>query len=190
MVREMQGQVCIAFEDAPRPRTKMAHTRSFGNQITELANLVESVESVRSVKSVKSVTEFASRACENLRRQNGHAGQVLVLIHTSAFRTNDPQYSRSVTVPLREPMAESGLVALSAVRGLRAIYRPGFRYTKAGVLLLNLAMPRLSNANSVGTIHASHSLLRGFFSNRDNRSVIIPVSNFRLHSKWLPPIFK
>ncbi|RZA17048.1 MAG: hypothetical protein EOP02_22065, partial [Proteobacteria bacterium] len=87
---------------------------------------------------VESVTEFASRACEKLRRQNGHAGQVLVFIQTSAFRTDDPQYSQSVTVPLRRPTADSGLVASSAVRGLRAIYRPGFRYAKAGVMLLDL----------------------------------------------------
>jgi DNA polymerase V len=63
---------------------------------------------------------------------------VLVFIHTSAFRTDGPQYSRSVTVSLRRQTADSGLVALSAVRGLRAIYRSGFRYAKAGVMLLAL----------------------------------------------------
>lgn len=125
-VREMQGQACIAFEDTPPAKKEIACTRSFGTPIIELADLIESV------------TEFASRACEKLRRQEGHAGQVLVFIHTSAFRTEDPQYSRSVTVPLRRPTADSGLVASSAVRGLRAIYRPGFRYAKAGVMLLDL----------------------------------------------------
>jgi DNA polymerase V len=125
-VREMQGQVCIAFEDSPASKKEIACTRSFGTAITELADLVESV------------TEFASRACEKLRKQGGHAGQVLVFINTSPFRRDDPQYARSITVPLRKPTSDSGLIASSAVRGLRAIYRPGYRFAKAGVMLLDL----------------------------------------------------
>lgn len=125
-VREMQGQACIAFEDSPAPKKEIACTRSFGAAITELDDLVEAV------------TEFASRACEKLRKQNGQAGQVLVFIHTSAFRVDDKQYSKSITVPLRRPTADSGLIASSAVRALRAIYRPGFRFAKAGVMLLDL----------------------------------------------------
>lgn len=125
-VREMQGQACIAFEDSPASKKEIACTRSFGTAITELADLVESV------------TEFASRACEKLRKQGGHAGQVLVFINTSPFRREDPQYARSITVPLRKPTSDSGLIASSAVRGLRAIYRPGYRFAKAGVMLLDL----------------------------------------------------
>ncbi|MGF6527643.1 Y-family DNA polymerase [Variovorax sp. PvP013] len=125
-VREMQGQACIAFEDSPASKKQIACTRSFGTAITELADLVESV------------TEFASRACEKLRKQGGYAGQVLVFINTSPFRREDPQYARSITVPLRRPTSDSGLIASSAVRGLRAIYRPGYRFAKAGVMLLDL----------------------------------------------------
>ena len=125
-VREMQGQACITFEDSPASKKEIACTRSFGTAITELADLVESV------------TEFASRACEKLRKQGGHAGQVLVFINTSPFRRDDPQYAQSITVPLRKPTSDSGLIASSAVRGLRAIYRPGYRFAKAGVMLLDL----------------------------------------------------
>lgn len=125
-VREMQGQPCIGFEDAPPAKKEIACTRSFGSTITALDDLVEAV------------TEFACRACEKLRKQDSHAGQVLVFIHTSAFRTGDKQYSKSVTVPLRRPTADSGLIAAMVVRGLRAIYRPGYNYSKAGVMLLDL----------------------------------------------------
>ncbi|CAN5720929.1 Y-family DNA polymerase [soil metagenome] len=125
-VREMQGQQCIEFENAPPAKKEIACTRSFGTVITALEDLIEAV------------TEFACRACEKLRKQGGHAAQVLVFIHTSAFRTNDRQYSKSVTVPLRRPTADSGLVASMAVRGLQAIFRPGYNYSKAGVMLLDL----------------------------------------------------
>jgi len=85
----------------------------------------------------EAVTEFASRACEKLRKQHRLAAQVLCFIRTSPFRS-DPQYSRSITVPLRRPSADSALIIGAALAGLKAIYRPGFKMAKAGVLLLDL----------------------------------------------------
>lgn len=125
-VRELQGQSCIAFEDAPPAKKEIACTRSFGHPVMELAPLVEAV------------SEFAGRAAEKLRKQGGRAGQVLTFIHTSPFRTEDKQYSRSVTMPMRHPTADTGLIAQSAIRGLQAIYRPGFKFAKAGVMLLDI----------------------------------------------------
>jgi DNA polymerase V len=73
-----------------------------------------------------------------LRKQDGHAGQVLVFIHTSPFRAQDKQYSRSITVPLRRPTCDTALIAGAAISGLRQIYKPGYRLAKAGVMLLDL----------------------------------------------------
>lgn len=125
-VRELQGQPCISLGDTPPPAKKeIAYTRSFGAPITELRELTQAV------------TEFASGAGGKLRKQDGLAGQLLVFIHTSPFRPG-PQYSRSLTVPLRRPTADSVLLVQAAVSGLRAIYRDGFKYAKAGVMLLDL----------------------------------------------------
>jgi DNA polymerase V len=125
-VRELQGQQCIALEEAPPAKKEIACTRSFGRPVTDVASLVEAV------------TEFASRAAEKLRKQDGRAGQVLVFIRTSPFRQNDRQYSRSATVPLRRPTADTTLIAQAAIHALREIFRPGFNYAKAGVMLLDL----------------------------------------------------
>ncbi len=125
-VRELQGQSCIRLEDAPAAKKEIACTRSFGRPVTALPQLIEAV------------SEFAGRAGEKLRRQDGKAGQVLTFIHTSPFRRNDKQYSRSITVPLRSPTADSTALISTAVRGLRAIFKPGFNYAKAGVMLLDL----------------------------------------------------
>ena len=65
------------------------------------------------------------------------AAQVLVFIRTSPFR-KDPQYSRSTTVPLRRPSVDTAVIVSAALAGLRAIYRPGFKLAKAGVMLLDL----------------------------------------------------
>lgn len=128
-VRELQGQPCIGFETVAAAKKEIACTRSFGHPIEQLRDLVEAV------------TDFCSRAAEKLRKQDGHAAQVLVFIHTSPFRERDRQYSRSITVPLRRPTADTSLIVASALRGLHAIFKPGYKYAKAGVLLLDLQDP-------------------------------------------------
>jgi DNA polymerase V len=86
----------------------------------------------------QAVTEFSARVAEKLRRQNSHAGQVLCFIRTSPFRIQDPQYSRSIVVPLRRPSNDSAEIAGAALRGLRFIYRSGYQYAKAGVMLMDI----------------------------------------------------
>jgi len=124
-VRELQGQQCVAMEDQPAPKKEIAYTRSVGQPVQSLHELT------------RAVTEFASGAARKLRKQNGHAGQISVFIHTSPFRP-PPHYSRSAIVPLRRPTSDTHLLVKSAVTGLQAIYKPGFNYIKAGVMLLDL----------------------------------------------------
>ena len=124
-VRELQGTPCIDLEHSPAPKKEIACTRSFGHPVTSLIHLTEAV------------TKFASRAAEKVRKQHSQASQVLVFIRTSPFRS-EPQYSRSTTVPLRRPSADTGQIVHAALDGLKAIYREGFKYAKAGVMLLDL----------------------------------------------------
>ena len=124
-VRELQGTPCIGLDDAPAPKKEIACTRSFGHAVTELSDLTQAV------------TEFASRASEKVRKQHSLASEVMVFIRTSPFR-KDPQYSRSIVVPLRRPTADTGAIVQATVLGLQAIYCQGFKYAKAGVMLLDL----------------------------------------------------
>lgn len=124
-VRELQGTASIELEEGGSGKRQIAVTRSFGQPVTALADLEEAV------------TVFASRAAEKLRRQHGAASQVLTYIRTSPFR-QAPQYSRSSVTPLQCPSADTAALVRAALAGLRAVYRPGFSYAKAGVLLLDL----------------------------------------------------
>ena len=124
-VRELQGVQCIELDDAPPPKKEIACTRSFGHAVTEISDLTQAV------------TEFASRAAEKARKQHSLAGDVMVFIRTSPFR-KDPQYSRSIVVPLRRPTADTGAIVQATTLGLQAIYCQGFKYAKAGVMLLDL----------------------------------------------------
>ncbi|MBG6077091.1 Y-family DNA polymerase [Polaromonas sp. CG_9.11] len=124
-VRELQGMACIGLDLAPARKQEIACTRSFGQPVTDLMDLSQAV------------TEFASRAAYKLRRQGSLTHQVLVFVRTSPFR-QAPQYSRTVSMPLRRASADTGVIVAAALRGLRAIYRPGYQMAKAGVMLLEL----------------------------------------------------
>jgi DNA polymerase V len=125
-VRELNGLPCLKLDDQPAPKQEIACTRSFGEKVTELTELREAV------------TEFASRAAQKLRRQGSHANAVWVFIRTSPFREHDPQYAKSITLPLRLPSSDTLRITDAALKGLQAIFRPGFNYAKAGVMLLDL----------------------------------------------------
>src|SRR5262249_33234152 len=101
-------------------------SRSFGTPVTQRQALIDVV------------SQFASRVAEKARGQQSVAAAVHVFITTSPFRRNDRQYSPSVTLPLVRPTADSRALMGAAVRALEGMYRPGFNYAKAGVMLIDL----------------------------------------------------
>lgn len=130
-VRELQGEACISLDDAPSPKKQIACTRSFGQPVTEVETLIEAV------------SEFTSRAAAKLRRQSSVAGQILVFAHSSPFRPG-PRFSKSVVIPLRRPTADTRHLVQAAVMGVNQIYKPGFKLSKAGVMMLDLMPDNLS----------------------------------------------
>ena len=124
-VRELQGTACIQIEDIAPDKKEIACTRSFGHPVTQRSDLQEAI------------SEFTSRACEKLRRQHSHANQVLCFIRTSPFR-KEKQYSRSICIRLPRPCADTKVITQSAIQGLSLIYKSGYKYAKAGIMLIDL----------------------------------------------------
>jgi DNA polymerase V len=124
-VRELRGEPCITLDNAASPKQEIACTRSFGQAVTQISDLNQAI------------TEFTARACEKLRKQGSHAGQIMVFVRTSPFRP-DKQYQRAIVVPLRRPSSDTAALTASALAGLRAIYKEGYKFAKAGVHLLDL----------------------------------------------------
>ncbi|MFG0675523.1 Y-family DNA polymerase [Delftia sp. WSY_7] len=123
-VRELRGQACIELDLAPAPKQTIACTRSFGRPVSELQPLLEAV------------SEYATRAAEKLRLQDGLASQLQVFAHTSPHRPG-PRFNRSTVIPLR-PTADTRQIVSAAISGARAIFEPGFDLIKAGVILLDI----------------------------------------------------
>ena len=129
-VRELQDMPCIGLDDQPPPKKEIACTRSFGQPLSALQDLEQAVST------------FASTAAQKLRRQGSHTAHVLVFIHTSPYRKGQ-QYARSITVPMRSATSDTVAIIHAAVTGLRCIYRPGYAFIKAGVMLLDLHSAKL-----------------------------------------------
>ena len=125
-VLELRGTPCLEIDHEPAAQQQIMCSRSFGTPVTELAGLVEVV------------SQFATRVAEKARQQAAAARAVHVFIATSPFRQNDRQHSPSVTVPLVRPTADTRVIIGTAVRALQSLYRPGHRYAKAGVMLVEL----------------------------------------------------
>jgi len=87
----------------------------------------------------EAVAAYASRAAEKLRRFGMLAGAMQVFMRTNEFN-NDPRYANQVTFDLEET-ADSRSLIVAATRAARALWRDGYRYAKAGVILLDLYEP-------------------------------------------------
>jgi DNA polymerase V len=125
-VLELRGTPCMDVDHEPAPQQQMMCSRSFGSPVTELSGLAEVV------------SQFASRVAEKARQQEAAAGAVHVFFTTSPYRKNDRQHSPSVTVPLVRPSADTRVIVRAAVQAVQQMYRPGFNYAKAGVMLVDL----------------------------------------------------
>ena len=126
MVLELQGVSCLALEEVQPDRKNICCSRSFGRP-------VESIEELR-----EAVAMHASRAGEKLRRQGLAASAVCVFLMTNRFRPDLPQYHPQAGRELIVPTCFTPELVGECQRVLSAIFRPGYRYTKAGVLCLEL----------------------------------------------------
>lgn len=123
---ELRGVSCMAFDDQPAGRQQILVSRSFGKAVSSVEGIVEAV------------SEFAARAAEKLRQQGSMAGAVSVFFTTSPFRKDDRQHEANVTIPLVRPTADSRHLVGAAAGAVHRLYRPGFNYAKAGVMLMDL----------------------------------------------------
>ncbi|MEG3640822.1 Y-family DNA polymerase [Magnetococcus sp. PR-3] len=125
-VRELNGEPVIDFEEHPPTRQSIATTRTFGQKVTHLMDIKEAVSS------------FAVRAGEKLRKHGLLCGALQVFISTNRFSEQDEQYKNSLTFAFQQPVEDTLSLLDGTHAALEAIYKPGYRYQKAGVILLGL----------------------------------------------------
>lgn len=121
LVYELRGHSCLDLDECPAPKQGITCSRAFGRSVCTLADMEESVSS------------YVSRAAEKLRGEGLAATVLTVFLMTNAF-TDEPQYRNSVTCSLLVGTDTTSELIRVALKGLRSIYRDGYRYKKAGVM--------------------------------------------------------
>jgi len=125
-VKELNGIPCIELEDANQPRQQIMVSRSFGNEVSQLADLSESI------------SYYATLAAEKLRHDGTVASSLCVFVRTNPFKDDVPQYSRSMVVPQLRPTDDTLKLVQASLQGLKQIFRAGYGYKKSGVLLMGV----------------------------------------------------
>jgi len=125
-VMELRGIPCITLEKTAPSKESICTSRSFGQAVETLDDLQEAVAT------------YTAQAAYKLRDAGLRTTVLDVFVRTNSFKKGEPQYCNRRTLVLPAPSAHTGTLIKFALASLRAIYRSGYRYQKAGVLLSGL----------------------------------------------------
>lgn len=129
IVDELRGVDCVHPDMVQKDRQGLAVTRAFGAPICQRGEMEEAV------------TSYATRVAEKLRDAGMLTTTVQTFIHTNRFKATEAQYSNTATVTLADATADTLTIVRAARQCLSRLWREGYRYAKAGVLLDGLVRP-------------------------------------------------
>jgi DNA polymerase V len=135
---ELRGTPCIEMDRATSKKS-ICTSRSFGEKLTELAPVSEAV------------ANFAAACAEKLRNQHSYANVLMVFIQTNPFATNQPQYSNQAVIQLPVSTNDTTELINFALQGLKSIFREGYRYKKAGIIVSEIVPERPMQADLFDT---------------------------------------
>ena len=124
---ELRGVSCLQLEEVAPAKQQIISSRSFGKPVTSMEELAESVAT------------HAARGAEKLRSQKSVTGALTIFVQTNPHKPFEPQHHQSITVVLSDPSDNTLTLTSAALKGLKQIYKTGFKYKKAGVILNLLA---------------------------------------------------
>ncbi|MBF0434501.1 MAG: Y-family DNA polymerase [Magnetococcales bacterium] len=126
IILELNGISCLSLETVAPPRKQIQSSRSFAVPVYESQELAEAL------------LTFMRRGVRRLRQQGLLAGAMHLFIQTNPFREREPHYCQGVTLPLPSPTDDELQLARLVRQGLDRIYRAGYAYHRAGILLTAL----------------------------------------------------
>jgi DNA polymerase V len=172
--RELEGIPSLTLEEA-KPKKNIATTRSFEQNYTTLVQLQERV------------TTFAVSCAEKLRQQHSCCNSLMVFIHTNGHRQDLPQYSRNIVIDLPFPTNSSIELAKFAVQALKHIFKTGYAYKKAGVIVMNFTPEKNQQLNLFANSNVKHKPL---MQTIDKLNAVHGQQKIRLASQDLKRVWK
>lgn len=124
--RELNGEACLKVEQYEPAKKQMCCSRSFGSMLSGFEEMHQAV------------SLFATILSRKLREAHQAAVSISVFIHTNAYRTDMEQYFNSAHRQLPEATSDTMALVAMATECLRSIYRRGYYYKKAGVMITEI----------------------------------------------------
>ncbi len=143
---ELEGKPTLDLE-TPQSKKSIATTRSFEKSLTKIEDIAERVAT------------FTASSAEKLRHQNSHCNAIMVFVQTNYFSKDQPQYSRNIVINTDFPTNSTIELNHYAQTGLKAIFREGYNYKKAGVVVLGLTPNSETQLSLFNTSNPKHQPL-------------------------------
>jgi len=128
-LRELNGENCISVEELPEKK-QLLISRSFKSRVTDYHQLQALLSG------------YIGRACEKLRKQGSVAKSMTLFIRTSPFANDGNQYSQSFPLSLHQYTADTATFIKMGRYALEKIYKEGYEYQKAGIMLFDIIPDR------------------------------------------------
>ena len=124
--RELNGDDCVPDEQMAAKKS-ICTSRSFNGMITDISQLRTHIDN------------YAARCAEKLRMQKTVATILGVFLNTNPFREDLPQYYNFLETRLLTPSNSTITIVKTANALLEQLFRPGYKYKKAGVIVMGIA---------------------------------------------------
>lgn len=119
---ELQGRRCVE-EDTLERRQSICTSRSFADTIEDPDELL------------LRISDFAAMCAHKLREEGSAASEVTTFMYTNRFREDQAQYFPSATIRLDVAASSTQEIVGAALKAFRTIFRDGYKYKKAGVVV-------------------------------------------------------
>ena len=174
-VMELRGITCIDLETQESKRKSCCVSRSFGRKVESLEKLQESI------------TTHCLNAAEKIRNDKQITRAITIFIRTSPFDKHRKYYSNSTTIDL--PIATSNSLELVkiAIVGLKKIYKYGYFYQKAGIILSKLSESTENEFNLLAPImeNRSKTLMKAIdFTNAKYGRNAVSIAQAGINNSW------
>lgn len=124
--KDLEGIPTLDLDDDTRDKKAIATTRSFESTYSDIENIKERVST------------FATSCAEKLRNQGSSCNYLVVLLRSDRHKKNEPQDKSSLIVTLPYATDSSLTISNYAVKAAVALFKPGIKYKKAGVIVSGL----------------------------------------------------
>ena len=126
MVKELRGESCYDIQYLTSDKKSICTSRTFGNMVNNLKDLSSSI------------AMYTTRCAEKLRAQNSCAILGHIFITSNRFRKDLPYYAMNKVIKFSVPTSNTGEIISHMIKALQSIYKKGYQYKQAGVILSGL----------------------------------------------------